>query len=183
MTNPQSLIKAPARHICCLHAYTGPTTTRGPLPSSCVSLFSGLEKEGAEHECTVRWMVQAIKGNGGTMFRVASFGDFCLIQVCNVKSTQRAAGCYGNPCCRCWSRCVRDTWGFQETCAPCSDHSSDLTQAHKNKTPGAGPLMRSTLLARSTIICFVARPSQTSSLVQFVLAQTIFTHTINKLIA
>lgn len=113
VTNPQSLIKAPAMHICCLHAYASPVTSAALAPqrgdgngvyllpsfsSPPVSFFfcavqrwsSGLEREEAEHQCTMRWMVQAIKGNGGTMFRVASFRDFCLIQVYNVKSTQRA---------------------------------------------------------------------------------------------
>lgn len=157
-----------SRHFCC----TG-TTTRGPIPSSCVYFFSGLEREGAEHECTMRWMVQAVKGNGGTMFRVASFGDFCLIQVCNVKSTQWAAGCYGNTCCRCWSRCVRDTWGFQETCA-CPPVQIIHQTWHKNKTPGAG--LHSFIAQQS----FVLLLGPVRQVVLFTCPDNIYTHTVNK---
>lgn len=32
VTNPQSLIKAPARHICCLHAYASPVTSAALAP-------------------------------------------------------------------------------------------------------------------------------------------------------
>ncbi len=74
VTNPHLLIKAPARHICCLHAYASSVT------SAALALQRGhgskvyllRYRESTEHKYK-RWMVQAIKANGGTMFRVASF--------------------------------------------------------------------------------------------------------------
>lgn len=65
----------------------------------------------------------------------------------------QAAGCYGNTCCRCWTRCVQHSWGFPETCAPHSYHPSALTPGQKKKAPGAGSLMRPTVSGLNKI-CF-----------------------------